>query len=237
MQKHKRITLRMAAGGILCLLGIGLMGYPLISGWLQAAAQGEVIRSYQSDVMSLSEAQRRRAWQEAVAYNEALLQLVQKENATAEEFQQQNLTYDQLLNENADGVMSYIEIPTIEVYLPIYHGATDDVLKRGVGHLINTSLPVGGPSTHCVISAHRGDPSAALFTHLDQLQIGDEFQLYTLGEKLTYRVDQIKTVRPYETDDFQITVGQDYVTLVTCTPYGINTHRLLVRGKRVTDET
>ena len=215
------------------LLGLGILLYPLFSNWYEEAHHGEVIRTYQEDVAQLNRQELEQAWAEAEAYNARLLELVQKSDPFVSDFELQNLTYDQLLNENADGVMSYIEIPCIDVFLPIYHGTSEAVLAKGAGHMVNTSLPVGGASTHCVVSAHRGDPSATLFSDLDQLQIGDEFELHTLDKTLTYRVDRIKVVLPYETDDFRIVEGEDYVTLVTCTPYGVNSHRLLVRGTRV----
>ena len=217
---------------VVLLIGIGIMLYPLISNLYENAYHSEVIQSYQEDVNALDTEQLQEELKKARRYNDALHDLILKEDPFTTEFEVQNVDYENLLNINQDGVMSYVEIPEIDVYLPIYHGTTDDVLERGVGHIINTSLPIGGKSTHCVISAHSGSPSATLFTRLDELKEGDEFYLYTLGEKLSYEVDQIKTVLPHETDDFRIVEGQDYVTLVTCTPYGINTHRLLVRGHR-----
>lgn len=218
---------------VVLLIGIGIMLYPLISNLYENAYHSEVIQSYQEDVNALNNEQLQEELKKARRYNDALHDLILKEDPFTTEFEIQNVDYENLLNINRDGVMSYVEIPEIDVYLPIYHGTTDDVLERGVGHIINTSLPIGGKSTHCVISAHSGSPSATLFTRLDELKEGDEFYLYTLSEKLSYEVDQIKTVLPHETDDFRIVEGQDYVTLVTCTPYGINTHRLLVRGHRI----
>ncbi len=218
---------------LLILCGLGVLMYPMISNWYERVHHGEVIRTYQEDVSNLNELEIAGARAEAEAYNTRLHELVQISDLSASDFELQNLTYEQLLSENADGVMSYIEIPCIDVFLPIYHGTSEVVLAKGAGHMINTSLPVGGASTHCVISAHRGDPSATLFSDLDQLQQGDKFYLYTLNDKMEYQVDQIKVVLPYETDDFRIEEGKDYVTLVTCTPYSVNSHRLLVRGKRV----
>ena len=133
--------------------------------------------------------------------------------------------------------IGYIEIPKIKVYLPVFHGLSDEVLQRGVGHMEGSSLPVGGKSTHCVLAGHTGLPSANLFTDLDQLKDGDMFYIHTLDKVLAYKIDQIKTVLPYETEDTQIVGGKDYVTLVTCTPYGINSHRLLVRGRGVSNLT
>lgn len=221
---------------VVLLIGIGIMLYPLISNLYENAYHSEVIQSYQEDVNALNNEQLQEELKKARRYNDALHDLILKEDPFTTEFEVQNVDYENLLNINRDGVMSYVEIPEIDVYLPIYHGTTDDVLERGVGHIINTSLPIGGKSTHCVISAHSGSPSATLFTRLDELKEGDEFYLYTLSEKLSYEVDQIKTVLPHETDDFRIVEGQDYVTLVTCTPYGINTHRLLVRGHRIAND-
>lgn len=223
-----RRRIRMMSIGCM-ILGLNLLLYPAFSNWYTEIRQGEVIRTYQEGVEQMKEEELLCARQRARAYNERLGWLTRQETNTA----MQNLDYEELLNENGDGVMGYIEIPSIDVHLPIYHGTTEQSLSKGAGHLMNTSLPIGGRSTHCVVSAHRGDPSAALFTRLDELQIGDVFSLYVLEETLVYQVDQIKTVLPYETEDFQIVTGEDYVTLVTCTPYGINTHRLLVRGRRV----
>lgn len=218
---------------LLILCGLGVSLYPLISNWYERVHHGEVIRTYQADVAGMGLTEIDGAWKEAEAYNDALHKLVQEQELFVSDFEMQNLTYEELLNENADGVMSYIEIPSIDVFLPIYHGTSERVLAKGAGHMVNTSLPVGGASTHCVISAHRGDPSATLFSNLDQLEQGDEFYLHTLNRRMGYRIDQIKVVLPYETDDFRIAEGKDYVTLVTCTPYGINSHRLLVRGERI----
>lgn len=221
---------------LLILCGLGVLLYPMISNWYERAHHGEVIRTYQEDVADLDQREIAGARAEAEAYNARLHELIQMSDPFVSDFELHNLTYEQLLNENADGVMAYIEIPCIDVFLPVYHGTSEGVLAKGAGHMVNTSLPVGGASTHCVISAHRGDPSATLFSDLDQLQEGDEFYLYTLNNKLAYQVDQIKTVLPYETDDFRIAEGKDFVTLVTCTPYGVNSHRLLVRGVRINDD-
>ena len=141
--------------------------------------------------------------------------------------------YNSVLDVTGTGIMGYVDIPKINVSLPIYHGTDESVLQIAIGHLAGSSLPVGGEGSHCVISGHRGLPSARLFTDIDQLQEGDRFMLQVLGETLTYEVDQIRTVLPDELDDLQREEGQDYCTLVTCTPYGVNTHRLLVRGHRV----
>ena len=168
-------------------------------------------------------------WREAKEYNAGLLERYNNFTLTEEQAEK----YDALLNIGGDGVMGYIEIPSIDVHLPIYHGTDDAVLQIAVGHLEWTSLPVGGESTHCVLSGHRGLPSARLFTDLDQLKEGDYFMLNILDETLTYEVDQIRIVEPEEVDKLTIIEGRDLCTLVTCTPYGVNSHRLLVRGHRV----
>ena len=190
-----------------------------------------MIQTYQTDLEELSSLELERARAEAEAYNRQLSSAVRLSEQEVENIS--NFSYEQLLNENADGIMSYIEIPKIGVHLPVYHGTSEAVLAKGAGHMKNTALPVGGASTHCVISAHCGDPSATLFSDLDQLEEGDCFYLHTLNEVLAYKVDQIKVVLPHETEEFRVIEGEDHVTLVTCTPYGINSHRLLVRGKRV----
>ena len=147
--------------------------------------------------------------------------------------EEQNKEYLKLLNPKEDGVMGYIKIPKIDVEIPIYHGTSNKVLQKGVGHFENSSLPVGGESTHSILSAHRGLPSSRLFTDLDQLEEGDMFYIYVLDKVLAYRVDQIKVVEPSNIENLKIVDNEDYITLVTCTPYAINTHRLLVRGTRV----
>ena len=168
-------------------------------------------------------------WAEAEAYNQTLVNKSDRFNLTDEELEE----YEQMLTVEGTDVIGYIEIEKIGCFLPIYHGTSDAVLQTGVGHLEGSSLPVGGESTHTVISGHRGLPSAKLFTDLDQLEEGDTFVLYVLDETLTYEVDQIRIVEPTELSELAIVEGEDYCTLVTCTPYGINTHRLLVRGHRV----
>ena len=146
------------------------------------------------------------------------------------------MKYDNLLNISGTGVMGIVEIPKINVRLPIYHGTDETVLKSGAGHIKGTSLPTGGEGTHCVISGHRGLPSAELFTHLDKMKVGDRFHMHVLNHDMEYQVDQILEVEPTEADAIYIENGKDYVTLVTCTPYGINSHRLLIRGVRIDDE-
>lgn len=199
--------------------------YPTVSEWWNSFHSSKAISNYEEVVDSLKEEEYERILTEAQAYNKTFA-IHQLSDEQLEE-------YESLLNVGGNGIMGYIEIPTIDVSLPIYHGTAESVLQIAVGHLEWTSLPVGGKSTHCVISGHRGLPSAKLFTHLDKLAKGDVFMLNILNETLTYEIDQITIVNPDEVELLEITKGQDYCTLVTCTPYGINTHRLLVRGHRI----
>ena len=222
---------------ILILIGVGITIFPIISNLYADHNHSEVIREYQREVENTRDDVIQEEIAKAMEYNERLYSLVAGRNPFVEELAIQNESYYELLNIREDGVMSYLRIPKINVYLPIYHGTTDEVLSKGVGHLLNTSLPVGGPSTHTVISAHTAYPGAELFNDLDELEEGDLFYLYTLNQVLAYEIDQIKVVLPYETQDFQVMEKEDYVTLVTCTPYGINTHRLLVRGRRIEYES
>ena len=211
------------------LLGLSLLLYPSVSDYWNSFHQTRAITSYAREVANLDQARYDRLWEDAKAYNQSLLG---RDNAYLLSDAQKE-EYDRLLNVSGLGVMGYIEIPGIGCSLPIYHGTEESVLQIAVGHLEWTSLPVGGESTHCVLSGHRGLPSAKLFTNLDKLVVGDLFMLRILDEVLTYEVDQILIVEPQETDALKIEEGKDYCTLVTCTPYGINTHRLLVRGHRV----
>ena len=191
--------------------------------------QSRAIASYVDQVNSLDDAQYETMLEQARAYNETLVgkedRYILDEAETAE--------YNSLLDVTGTGIMGYVVIPKINVRLPIYHGTDPSVLEIAIGHIAGSSLPVGGENTHCVLSGHRGLPSAKLFTDIDQLKEGDQFMLEVLGDTLTYEVDQIKVVLPDELEDIEIEEGQDLCTLVTCTPYGVNTHRLLVRGHRV----
>ena len=211
------------------LLGLSLLLYPSVSDYWNSFHQTRAITSYAREVANLDQARYDQLWADARAYNQSLLG---RDNAYLLSDAQKE-EYDRLLNVSGLGVMGYIEIPGIGCSLPIYHGTEESVLQIAVGHLEWTSLPVGGESTHCVLSGHRGLPSAKLFTNLDKLVVGDLFMLRILDEVLTYEVDQILIVEPQETGALKIEEGKDYCTLVTCTPYGINTHRLLVRGHRV----
>ena len=214
---------------LVLLAGLSLLLYPSVSDYWNSFHETRAIATYAEEVANLNQDQYDEIWAAAESYNASLTDRVNAyllSDAQKEEYQQ-------LLNVSGLGVMGYIEIPSIDCSLPIYHGTEESVLQIAVGHLEWSSLPVGGESTHCVLSGHRGLPSAKLFTNLDKLQTGDIFMLRVLDNVLTYEVDQILIVEPQETEALRIEEGKDYCTLVTCTPYGINTHRLLVRGHRI----
>lgn len=211
------------------LVGLSLLLYPTVSDYWNSFTQSRAIATYSEQIDSMDAAERERILASAAAYNEALAQQVTNYNMTDAQLAEYN---SQLSVEGSD-VMGYIDIPAIDCYLPIYHGTGDGVLQVAVGHLDWTSLPVGGQSSHCVLSGHRGLPSAKLFTDLDRLVEGDIFMITVLDQLMTYEIDQILIVEPSEVNALTIEEGKDYCTLVTCTPYGINTHRLLVRGHRI----
>lgn len=213
----------------LLIAGLSLLLYPTFSDYWNSLHQTRAITDYAQKVADLDEARYDAIWSAAWDYNRSLLG--RNTGFALEEGQKGE--YDSLLDISGQGVMGYIEIPEISVSLPIYHGTAESVLQVAVGHLEWSSLPVGGESSHCVLSGHRGLPSAKLFTNLDKLREGDTFLLRILDEVLTYEVDQILIVEPQETSALTIVEGEDLCTLVTCTPYGINSHRLLVRGHRI----
>lgn len=214
---------------LMLLAGLSLLLYPTVSDYWNSLHQSRAIASYAEEVAGIDTDRYEQVWQEAVDYNRTLRE---RDNIYLLS-ETQKAAYDGLLNIGGNGVMGYIEIPEIGVSLPVYHGTDEAVLQIAIGHLEWTSLPVGGESTHCVVSGHTGLPSAKLFTNLNKLSEGDTFLFRILDETLTYQVDQILIVLPNETDALKIVEGQDLCTLVTCTPYGINSHRLLVRGHRV----
>lgn len=213
---------------LIFLVGLSVMLYPSVSDAVNRKHQSRAVAGYAEEVEQLSDADYQTYFDAADAYNRQL-------NTTPNAFYKPDLVsgYAQTLDIAGTGIMGYITIPKISVELPIYHGTDEGVLQVAAGHLEGSSLPVGGAGTHAVISAHRGLPSAKLFTNLDELEVGDRFTITVLNRVLTYEVDQISIVLPTEIDQLLPTEGMDYVTLMTCTPYGINTHRLLVRGKRV----
>ena len=214
--------------GIIFLIGLLLVLYPTVSNFLSNREQKKVIREYSNIVNNMDKEEKEAMYNEAVDYNKKIYEngMIDYSNPDAVE------GYNDILDVSGTGIMGYISIPKINVELPIYHGTSDGVLQVAVGHLEGSSLPVGGENTHCVLSGHRGLPSADLFTHLDRLNVHDIFTISVLDKTLVYEIDQIKVVAPGDTQYLQI---EDYCTLLTCTPYGINTHRLLVRGVRVAD--
>lgn len=225
MKQNKSTMLLIA----MFILGLGLLLYPSVSNYWNSFHATQAIASYAEETAHLSNAEYDAMLRDAHAYNQS-----KAGNTTVYALtEEQQKTYQSLLDMSGTGIMGYIEIESINVSLPIYHGTEDSVLQIAVGHLDWSSLPVGGKSTHCVMSGHRGLPSAKLFTNLDQLVEGDTFMLRILDEVLTYEVDQILIVEPDDISALQIVPDQDLCTLVTCTPYGINSHRLLVRGHRV----
>lgn len=217
---------------LIFIAGLSLLLYPSISNYINELHGSKAISDYSQSVSNIKWEQYEKIIQDAHEYNRTL---IQRTNVFVLD-DEQKLNYSELLNIDGSGIMGYIEIPTISVMLPIYHGTSEDTLQTAVGHLEWTSLPVGGLNTHCVLSGHRGLPSAKLFTNLDKVVEGDRFMIRVLNEVLTYEVDQILIVLPEDVTALQIEPGKDLCTLVTCTPYGVNSHRLLVRGHRVENE-
>jgi len=216
------------------LIGAGVVLYPTVSDLWNQHYNDEQITQYAEVVQTLSEENYEECWQAAKDYNAAIKvnTIVDAFGESAEEGGNDTDSYESVLNLKGDGLMGSIEIPKLDVRIAIYHGLSEAVLEKGCGHVKGTGLPIGGANTHAALAAHSGLPSAKLFTNLDQLVTGDRFIIHVLGEKLVYEVDQIKIVLPHETEDIAIIEGEDLITLITCTPYGVNTHRLLVRGKR-----
>lgn len=227
----KKKAVKIIVCALIFLFGLGVLLYPVFSDLWNQFRQNQLISGYQEAVSNLTPEDYSKWRDAAEAYNQTLDQSF-RDAFTGEEVDPDDPYWD-LLNVNGDEIMGYIEIPKISVSLPIYHGTGEDVLQDGIGHLYGTSLPIGGKGTHCVLSGHRGLPSALLFTELDRLEKGDRFYLYVLGETLAYEVDQILVVDPDEVSALTPEKEGDYVTLLTCTPYGVNTQRLLVRGHRV----
>lgn len=224
--KKKHISTIIIA--LIFLAGLGFLLYPTVSNLWNRAHQSRAIATYTKQVEKLDDSQNKEMLKAARKYNKSLL----KKSDHWKLSKKDKKKYESLLDVSGTGIMGYIEVPKIDCSLPIYHGTDEGALQIAIGHLEGSSLPVGGNSTHCVLSGHRGLPSARLFTDLDQMEEGDIFILNILGRKLAYEVDQIKVVLPEEMSDLEIEEGKDLCTLVTCTPYGINTHRLLVRGHR-----
>lgn len=225
MRKHLSTILLI----VTFLIGLSLLLYPTFSNWWNSFRQSRAIMDYAEHVSEMDNTVYERMMDEARLYNAELNQSGIKWELTEEEMARYNAT----LAVTTRGIMSNIEIPKINVQLPVYHGTGETILQSAVGHVAGTSLPVGGTGSHCILSGHRGLPSARLFTDLDKLTTGDTFLIRTLDEVLTYEIDQINIVEPYDLSLLSIEDGEDYCTLITCTPYGINTHRLLVRGHRI----
>lgn len=217
---------------LIFLVGLSLLLYPSVSDYWNSFHQSRALAEYSSQVEELDKEAYDQMWAKAEAYNQTLLSDPDRFTMTEEE----QAEYDDLLNVSDIGIMGSIEIPAIDCSLPIYHGTQESVLQVAVGYLEGSSLPTGGKGTHCVLTGHRGLPRARLFTDLDKLKKGDLFVLKVLDRTMTYEVDQILTVDPYDMSALEIDPEQDYCTLATCTPYGINTHRLLVRGHRVENQ-
>lgn len=230
--RKKKVSVSTVILVIVFLAGLSVMLYPIISDYWNSKTQSRVIADYDELLSSMDNETYEALMKSAQEYNDKL-----KELYNPLENYNEITGYDDALDVTGTGIMGYVTIPEIEVELPIYHGTSDKVLNNAAGHLQGTSLPIGGENTHAVISAHRGLPSAKLFSDLDELEKGDRFTITVLNEVLTYEVDKIQIIEPDELDKLEIVDGQDYVTLITCTPYGVNTHRLLVRGNRVATES
>ena len=228
MKKHLSTILLF----LIFFIGLSLLLYPTFADWWNSFHQSRAVASYVEQVANMDDDQYQEIWNAAWDYNRSLIDRPNDYLLSDEQWEHYNV----LLNVGGNGIMGYIEVPKLDIVYPIYHGTDEAVLQIAIGHLDWTSLPVGGEGSHCVVSGHRGLPSARLFTDLDQMEMGDTFLLRVLDEVLTYEVDQIKIVEPHVTEDLLIVEGEDLVTLVTCTPYGINSHRMLVRGHRIATE-
>lgn len=227
---HKKRILLHVLFLVLFLIGIGAAAYPAFGNWYTEQKRSVVLTEYEKALAKIEDADLTDAFKQAEIYNDALF--------IGETDEEERPDYGELLCTTEDGIMGYVEIPAIQIRLPIYHGCTENELSKGAGHLPSSSLPVGGKSTHAVLAAHSGRADSKMFTDLDQVKEGDLIYLYVLNKTLTYEVDQITVTTPGDTDAIQIIDGEDLLTLLTCTPYGTNTHRLLVRGYRIfPDET
>ncbi len=228
-QGKKRVSLFNVILVLIMLTGLGIIGYPSFADWWNNFHQSRAIAGYMEQVAQMDPETFDRMWKEAEAYNESLLHKSNRFSLSEAEKKE----YNSILNVTGNGIMGYIDIPKIDVSLPVYHGTDESVLQTAIGHIEGTSLPVGGIGNHSAVSGHRGLPSAKLFTNIDQMKEGDRFLLQILDRTLTYEVDQVKVVLPDELKDLDFDKEKDLSTLITCTPYGVNTHRLLVRGHRV----
>ena len=219
--------------GLIFFAGLSILLYPTVSDYLNEKNSSRAIAAYDKVIEELPPEDHSKELMDAADYNTYLAQFNSLSGAALAEKRRDDSPYEALLNVNGDGMMAVIRIPAINVNLPVYHGTEEITLQTAIGHYEGSSLPIGGESTHAILTGHRGLPSAKLFTDLDRLEVGDVFYIKVLGEILEYQIDQIETVLPSELDSLSITPGEDYITLVTCTPYGINSHRLLIRGTRI----
>ena len=230
----RRQILSIVVAVIVFLLALGLMLYPIISTRINAKYASEIQTTYEAVIEDTDNGELLAAREAAVHYNESITPgATDTDSYSQEALLAASQNYEELLDIAGDGIMAYVQIPKISVQLPVYHGTNNDSLDRGIGHLLGSSLPVGGDSTHSILTAHSGMASQKMFSDLPQLEVGDVFYLKVLGETLAYQVDQIHTVLPHDTTYLGIEQGEDLCTLVTCTPFGVNTHRLLVRGERI----
>lgn len=233
MKSKKRDKMQKFFIALILIIGLLILFYPVYSNYINRRIALSKIKDYNHSLQSKPKEEKQEELKKAYVYNENLVGEAVPESFAKRVGIKHDRKYESKLNVLNNGMMGILSVPSIDVNLPIYHYTTESILEKGAGHLFGSSLPVGGKSTHAVITAHRGLPSAKMFTDLDLLKKGDKFFVHTLGKKMAYEIDRIKTVKPDETKGMGIEKGKDYVTLVTCTPYGKNTHRLLVRGHRV----
>lgn len=229
----KRNTTTIALATIVFLLALAMTLYPVISNYVNEKYASEIHTAYVEAIEQVDNGELENAKEQAIAYNQAITPGAASDAYSREALQAASKDYDSQLNVAGDGIMGYVEIPIIGVNLPIYHGTNSETLERGIGHLLGSSLPVGGKSTHTILSGHSGLATEKMFTDVTQMKTGDVFYLHILGETLAYQVVAIYTVEPHDTTYLGVEAGEDLCTLVTCTPIGINTHRLLVRGQRI----
>ena len=228
----KRIIINIFIG-LIFLTGLSVLLYPTVSDYINELHSSRAIASYDNTVTEMAPEDYTKELEAAAAYNEYLANFSNLSAAATTETERDDSPYNELLNIGGNGIIGAIKIPVVKINLPIYHGTDESVLQVASGHYLGSSLPIGGESTHAILTGHRGLPSAKLFTDLDRLEEGDTFYIKVLGEILEYQIDQIEIVLPEEVEGLSIVPGEDYVTLVTCTPYGINTHRILLRGHRI----
>lgn len=231
--KKRKMTIKDIIRLLVLVVAFAVLLYPTVSSYVNEKNGSKVVSNYDAESVRLSNAEKEKMLEDARAYNKEMLSNIDLIDPFSQGETSIDERYESLLNIDGSGMMGYIRIPKIKVEIPIYHGTSESVLQAGVGHFWGTSLPVGGESTHTVLTGHRGLPTKTLFTNMDKLVEGDVFYIKVLDETLAYKVDQILTVLPEETEALSIVPGKDYATLVTCTPYAINTHRLLVRGHRI----